>query len=83
MSNFTQALRRKVTSEKFVWGVAQTLLGWGAISILIASVMKLTALPLTEGQLIIGILAACAVSLQLVILGVLATPGRVPSSEKQ
>ena len=83
MSGIGQALRRKVVSEKFLRDVAQTFLWWGAMGVLFASVTKLTSLPLTEGQLIIGILAACAVSLQLVILGVLATPARVAPSEKQ
>lgn len=83
MSGIGQALRRKVTSEKFVKDAAQTLSWWAAVGVLFASVNKLTSLPLTEGQLIIGILAASAVSLQLVILGILATPGRVASSEKR
>src|SRR5262245_13319809 len=38
MSGFSQAFRRKVTSEKFVRDVLQTLLGWAAVGILIASV---------------------------------------------
>ncbi len=83
MSRFGQALRRKVTSEKFVKDAVQVLLGWAAIGILVASVNKLTSLPLTEGELLIGILATFAVSLQLMILGILATPGRVAPSEKQ
>ena len=83
MSGLCQALRRKVASEKFVRDVAQILLGWAAIGILFASVNKLTSLPLTEGQLIIGLLATFSVSLQLMILGILATPGRVAPSEKQ
>ena len=83
MDGFTQALRRKVTSEKFVKDAAQALLGWAAVGVLVASIRKLTSLPLTEGQLIIGLLAACAVSLQLAMLGVLVTATRVASSEKR
>lgn len=82
MTCFCVALRRKITSERFVKEAAQTLLWNGAGALLVASVMKLTSLPLTEGQLIIGILSACAVSLQLVILGILTLPARVAPSEK-
>jgi hypothetical protein len=83
MGCLCEALRRKIASEKFVKDAAQALLFNGAGTLLVLSVLKLTSLPLTEGQLIIGLLAACAVSLQLVILGVLATPARVAPSEKQ
>lgn len=64
-------------------GVAQSLPGVAATGVLVASVLKLTSLPLTEGQLVIGVLCACTASLQLVILGVLVTPSRVAPSQKQ
>ena len=83
MSDFSEALHRKVTCGKFVKDALQGLLSLGALGILVASVMKLTSLPLTEGQLIIGILCTFAVYLQLVILGILATPARAASSEER
>lgn len=57
--------------------VLSSLLSVWAVSVLVAGVLKLTSLPLTEGQLIIGILATVAVSLQLAILAVLTAPPKV------
>ena len=82
MSGFREALHRKITPGKAVQDAARSLLSLGAVAVFVASVMKLTSLPLTEGQLIIGVLCASAVSLQLVLLGFLATPARVARSEK-
>jgi hypothetical protein len=51
------------------------LLSWyGAAAILYGSVYKLTSLPLTEGQLVIGLLCAVAVTLQMTMIGLLVRP---------
>jgi hypothetical protein len=83
MSCFCELLRRKIASEEFVKELAAWLLWYGAVAILFASVFKLTSLPLTEGQLVIGLLCAVAVSLQMAVIGLLVTPVRSAPSQKQ
>ena len=61
--------------------LAHGLLSSAAGAVLYLSVFKLTSLPLTEGQLLIGILCSLAVSLQLVILAVLVMPPRLAPSQ--
>lgn len=83
MGCFYELLRRKISTEKGVRQLAALLLCYSAIALLVASVLKRTSLPLTEGQLVIGLLCAVAVSLQMTILGILVTPARVAPSPKQ
>lgn len=74
------ALYRKISAGRFVNNVLSSMLSLGAQALLVAGVFKLTSLPLTEGQLIVGILSTVAVSLQLIILAVLTAPPKVEPS---
>ena len=82
MNRFGELMRRKISDDKLK--ELGALLSWyGAAAILYGSVFKLTSLPLTEGQLVIGLLCAVAVTLQMTILGLLVRPARVAPSPKQ
>jgi hypothetical protein len=83
MDKFRSALALKIRRETTRHALARGLLWYGAIFILVASVLKLTSLPLTEGQLLIGLLCACGVSIQLTILGILVTPPPVAPSQQR
>jgi hypothetical protein len=80
MDQFQRALALKIRRETSPRALARGFLFGGAIFVLVGSVLKLTSLPLTEGQLLIGLLGACGVSIQLTILGNLVTPPPVGPS---
>ena len=82
MNRFGELMRRKISDEKLK-GLAAVLFWYGAVAVLYGSVFKLTSLPLTEGQLVIGLLCAVAVTLQMTMLGLLVRPARVAPSPKQ
>ncbi|MBM4033516.1 MAG: hypothetical protein FJ291_17275 [Planctomycetes bacterium] len=63
--------KARVTTELFDARLAQVLCFIAAVGIFVAVVLKLCRLRLTEEQLIIGLLAAIACSLLLVVLGLL------------
>ena len=81
MRGFVETLGMKLRQENTVRELARSMLWLSAQFVLVVSVLKLTSLPLTEGQLMIGLLCACAVSLQLTILGVLAVPAKAAPPE--
>ncbi|HVR84595.1 MAG TPA: hypothetical protein VMU54_09810 [Planctomycetota bacterium] len=80
MDKFRRAFALKIRQGTLAPNLAQGLLSSAAVFVLVGSVLKLTSLPLTEGQLLIGLLCACAVSIQLTILGILVTPRPVAPS---
>lgn len=83
MNQFRRSLVLKIRRETSPHGLARGFLWGGAIFVLIGSVLKLTSLRLTEGQLLIGLLCTCAVSIQLTILGVLVPPPPEPESPRR
>ena len=74
MNSLCRRLRSNPSKDWSPNAVLSSLLSLSALSVLLAAVFKLTSLPLTEGQLIIGLLCTGAVSLQLIILAVLTAP---------
>jgi Na+(H+)/acetate symporter ActP len=63
--------KARVTTDFFDARLGQMLCFVAAIALFVLAVLKLCRLGLTEGQLIIGLLAAIACSLLLVVLGLL------------
>jgi hypothetical protein len=77
MRELWQNVRRKLANDWSPNNLLTSLLGTASTAILVLGIFKLTSLPLTEGQLFIGILVTLAVSLQFVILAVLVAPAKV------
>lgn len=63
--------KARVTTDLFDARLGQMVCFVAAIALFVIAVLKLCRLGLTEGQLIIGLLAAIACSLLLVVLGFL------------
>ncbi|MBM4040226.1 MAG: hypothetical protein FJ290_17105 [Planctomycetes bacterium] len=71
MGPIARLAKARVTTALFDARVGQILCFVAAIALFPLVVLKLTRLQLTEGELIIGLLAAGACSLLLVVLGLL------------
>ncbi len=71
MGYLSRAARTAITSDRLDARVGQMLCFVGAAALFVLAVRKLCTLYLEEGVLIVGLLAAIACSLLLVVLGLL------------
>lgn len=71
MGLIARLAKARVTTESFDARVGQVLCFVAAVALFVVAVLKLSRLRLSEGQLIIGLLAAIACTLLLVVLGLL------------
>jgi len=71
MAHIVQQLKRRVTSTRFDVKVAQLVLWSIALMIIVGGIYELTHFQLTESQFFFGILLVLAVSLQVIVGGLL------------
>ena len=71
MGPIARLAKARVTTDFFDARLGQVICFVAAVALLVAAVLKLCRLGLPEGQLIIGLLAAIACSLLLVVVGLL------------
>ncbi|HUT32365.1 MAG TPA: hypothetical protein VNE39_02705 [Planctomycetota bacterium] len=71
MGPIARLAKARVTTDFFDARLGQLVCFVAAVALFVIAVLKLCRLQLTEGQLVIGLLAAIACSLLLVVLGFL------------
>ena len=71
MGQIPRLAKASVTTDTFDGRLGQMVCFVAAVVLFALAVLKLSRLQLTEGQLVIGLLAAIACSLLLVVLGFL------------
>ena len=71
MANMVHHFKRNVTSTRFDVKVAQWVLWSIALTMIVGGIYELTLFQLTEYQFFIGILLVLAVSLQVILGGLL------------
>ena len=71
MAHIVQQFKRNVTSTRFDVKIAQWVLWSIALMIIVGGIYELTRFQLTEYQLFVGILLVLAVSLQVILGGLL------------
>ena len=71
MNPLIRLAKTPITTHRLDARLGQMVCFVGAILLFAAAVLKLCSLRLTEGELVIGLLAAIACTLQLVVIGLL------------